>query len=203
MRPWAQPSRVGRCRHVSGGEARGGVSAGPLSATTQPGFCHHAAGPWSSQRQGAQGPLCEGCPCLDHPLSPRRVPHYGSGWPAWPRRPACWCPGGNSEAGRFTQSDALISFDRPTNCHFYGYLQPRHFVNLRTDISLRKPGSQFLINSWKFKAAPAQGFLCLFWGLELGLSGAESQDGLSGLKVLPSNGNPSSDHEKSNCPSQV
>lgn len=180
----------------------GGVKGPPLG--------HHAAWllppccrPPEFSAPRAQGPLCEGCSCLGHPLSPRRVPHYGSGRPAWPRRPACWCPGGNSGAGRFTQSDALMSFDRPTNCHFYGYLQPRHFVNLRTDISLRKPGSQFLTNSWKFKAAPAQGFLCLFWGLDLGLLGAESQDGLSGLKVLQSNGNPSSDHEKSNCPSRV
>lgn len=28
-------------------------------------------------------------------------------------------------------------YDLP-NCHFYGYLQLRHFVNLRTNISQRK-----------------------------------------------------------------
>lgn len=37
-----------------------------------------------------------------------------------------------------------MSFDPPKNkydlpnCHFYGYLQLRHFVNLRTNISQRK-----------------------------------------------------------------
>ena len=76
---------------------------------------------------------------------------------------------GGSGAGRFTRSDVLRTFDRlknkygPTNCRFYGYLQPRHFVNLRTNISQRKSGSQFLINYWKFKQAPAQGFLSLFF----------------------------------------
>jgi len=40
--------------------------------------------------------------------------------------------------------NTLMSFDPLTNkydlpnCHFYGYLQLRHFVNLRTNISQRK-----------------------------------------------------------------
>lgn len=83
----------------------------------------------------------------------------------------------------------LISFDQlrnkygPTKRHFYGYLQPRHFVNLRTNISQRKSGSRFLINYWEFKPALVQRFLYIVvpevWpAADVGrrrLSGAESQ----------------------------
>lgn len=60
---------------------------------------------------------------------------------------ARWEHWGTRELADLSSLNVLISFDRlqnkygPTNCHFYGYLQPRHFVNLRTNISQRKSGS--------------------------------------------------------------
>lgn len=112
--------------------------------------------------------LCEGFPftgpelalVLPARFSPRKVPHSCSGsvvrlggscLPTPPWKGVLRAREG-SGAGRFTQSEALRSFDRlknkysPTYCRFYGYLQPRHFVNPRTNISQRKSGSQFLIN---------------------------------------------------------
>lgn len=75
---------------------------------------------------------------------------------------ACWEHWGTWELADLSSLNVLISFDRlqnkygPTNCRFYGYLQSRHFVNLRTNISQRKSGSRSLINYWKLVAAPIQ-----------------------------------------------
>lgn len=79
MRLWAQPSRVGRCRHVSGGGARGGESAGPLSATTQPGFCHHAAGPWCPQPHGPRGRCVKVVPAWATRSAPGECPTMAQG----------------------------------------------------------------------------------------------------------------------------
>lgn len=62
-------------------------------------------------------------------------------------RRTCWEHWRTQDLADLTSLNVLISFDQlqnkygPTNCHFYGYLQPRHFVNLRTNISQRKSGS--------------------------------------------------------------
>lgn len=100
-------------------------------------------------------------------LSQRPQPRLGRPAGSHPARRASRAPRRNSRAGRFTPSDALISFDQltnkygPTKCRFYGYLQPRHFVNLRSNISQRKSSSRFLINYWKFKPALVQRFLSI------------------------------------------
>lgn len=74
-------------------------------------------------------------PSSEPPAAPGRVPMGPGPWGrAGPRRELprrLQVPGG----GRFTQSDALPSFDRVKNKsgrakrRFYGYLQPRHFVD--------------------------------------------------------------------------
>lgn len=115
-------------------------------------------------------------PCLppagpSHPTYPAMKPGViGTGTQPWqrygsrPRLRECEEP----EAGRFTQSDTLLSPDwsqnkySSTNCHFYGYLQPRHSVNLRTNISQRKSGFRFSMDYCQFKPVPAQGAHSLF-----------------------------------------